>query len=570
VPPAPRGADRLTAPGAVGETSAALDRAASELRQAKAPDSVVEGLRALRGQVGEPCVVAVVGQVNAGKSTFINALLGEDKAIVGSTETTATINHFVYGRPDPDRPVRCYWRGGRVTEESSEFLASLQGNDLETLRRAEGIDRLEYLVPSPLLRNVTLVDTPGRGAVVGEHEGRAAAFLEVERRLRERHDSETARIHEAADAIVHLVGAVARTSDQELLERFAETGTEARAMNALGVIAKVDLSAEMLARRHELAAKVHGQLEAQLNDVVPVSAALSRALDRFSADGGAPLRRLIDVTRRIPPAQLDLLLQSQELFCEYDLEGCDVQAVERRRLWDDADCAWRVFATILAEARRGGTPQEITARLRDLAGFERLHGTLRDHFFERADTLRCHRIVRDARTLTKRAWFGDVLALRRSARGEQARLDRFLDFVNRAPGDSQIRRELETFIRTQLDHTQRVGALESAWKRVDLDLARLGRRLGEYDADFAALRDLEAAPSSFSGREADELRALLGMYGTEPSRRLDGELDAAACVTRQLHWRVTRDRAPRGSRRWAVADRAHARLGLILEDLQAA
>ena len=90
--------------------------------------------------------------MNAGKSTFINALLGEDRAVVGSTETTATINHFVYGQPDPERPVRCFWRCGHVTEESSEFLASLQGHDHAGARAREGIDRLEYLVPSPLLR----------------------------------------------------------------------------------------------------------------------------------------------------------------------------------------------------------------------------------------------------------------------------------------------------------------------------------------------------------------------------------------------------------------------------------
>ena len=67
----------------------------------------------LAQQVDQPCVVAVVGRVKAGKSTFINALLGQDLAKVGTTETTATINYFRYGRPDPERPVRCIWRYGQ-------------------------------------------------------------------------------------------------------------------------------------------------------------------------------------------------------------------------------------------------------------------------------------------------------------------------------------------------------------------------------------------------------------------------------------------------------------------------
>src|SRR3712207_6893879 len=47
-------------------------------------------------------------------------------------------------QPDPERPVRCHWRGGRVTDESRAFLDSLQGATEEVLRRAEGIAYLEY------------------------------------------------------------------------------------------------------------------------------------------------------------------------------------------------------------------------------------------------------------------------------------------------------------------------------------------------------------------------------------------------------------------------------------------
>lgn len=54
-----------------------------------------ERLRRLTEQVDETCRVAVVGRMSAGKSSFINALLGEDKAVVGTNETTATINHFI-------------------------------------------------------------------------------------------------------------------------------------------------------------------------------------------------------------------------------------------------------------------------------------------------------------------------------------------------------------------------------------------------------------------------------------------------------------------------------------------
>ena len=167
--------------------TAILRRTAERLRGAGLPVELAERIERLAKQVHQPCVVAVVGRVKVGKSTVVNALLGEDLAKVGTTETTATINYFTYGNPDPNLPVRCHWRSGKVTDESRAFLDGLQGNDLETLRRADGIDHLEYFLPNPLLKQITLVDTPGTGAVVEEHQDRTAEFMQLNSQLRNRH-----------------------------------------------------------------------------------------------------------------------------------------------------------------------------------------------------------------------------------------------------------------------------------------------------------------------------------------------------------------------------------------------
>ena len=174
--------------------AAILHRVARRLREAGLPAELVERMEGLAKQVYQPCVVAVVGRVKVGKSTFVNALLRQDLAKVGTTETTATINYFTYGNPDPNHPVRCYWRSGKVTDESRAFLEGLQGNDLETLQRADGIDHLEYFLPNPLLKQITLVDTPGTGAVVEEHQNRTAEFMRLNNQLRDRHDRDTRRL----------------------------------------------------------------------------------------------------------------------------------------------------------------------------------------------------------------------------------------------------------------------------------------------------------------------------------------------------------------------------------------
>ncbi len=131
---------RHRADEAVGEVLAGVAQALASVRL---DPETVRRLEKLAASANDPCVVAVVGRVKAGKSTFVNALLGADLAKVGATETTATINRFVYGTAPPERPVRCYWSNGQISEETGAFLDSLQGNDEVTLRKAAGIAYLQ-------------------------------------------------------------------------------------------------------------------------------------------------------------------------------------------------------------------------------------------------------------------------------------------------------------------------------------------------------------------------------------------------------------------------------------------
>jgi len=87
--------------------SSLLSEAAGKLRTANA-DAAADGLDTVAREAGENCTIAVVGRVKTGKSSFINALLGDDLAAVGAQETTATINYFRRGNPNPDKPILCY------------------------------------------------------------------------------------------------------------------------------------------------------------------------------------------------------------------------------------------------------------------------------------------------------------------------------------------------------------------------------------------------------------------------------------------------------------------------------
>ena len=89
-------------------------------------------------QLDELFLLVVVGEFNAGKSTFINAVLGSRLLPEGVTPTTTRIHRLQYG-DEKDREV-------------------LEG----------GIEQIT--APIDLLRQVTLVDTPGTNALDREHE----------------------------------------------------------------------------------------------------------------------------------------------------------------------------------------------------------------------------------------------------------------------------------------------------------------------------------------------------------------------------------------------------------------
>ncbi|TAK35692.1 MAG: GTP-binding protein [Chloroflexota bacterium] len=102
-------------------------------------------LRRASLDLDELFLLVVVGEFNAGKSAFINALLGEAVLPEGVTPTTTQINLLRHG--------------------SSSSSHTLTGDVLEIVR------------PVPFLGEVTIVDTPGTNAVIRRHEEITREFV---------------------------------------------------------------------------------------------------------------------------------------------------------------------------------------------------------------------------------------------------------------------------------------------------------------------------------------------------------------------------------------------------------
>lgn len=125
-------------------------------------DSFVDRLTAweqdIRRRKDDPFTVVVAGDFKRGKSTFINALLGEEVVTTDVTTETVTLNRISYG-PHGNEAVLSGNRRLRLTD------GELRREELERVlaQAGEPVERLELTRPIELLKSVTIIDTPGTG-----------------------------------------------------------------------------------------------------------------------------------------------------------------------------------------------------------------------------------------------------------------------------------------------------------------------------------------------------------------------------------------------------------------------
>src|SRR6185503_8821680 len=203
-----------------------------------------------------PLLVAVMGEFNAGKSSFVNALVGEEVAPTGVTPTTATVNALRYGATPAARVIG---HDGRARElaaaDAAGFLAGLSD------AQARDVRVVEVFLPVETLRQVEIVDTPGLNSIRPEHERVARDFLQE------------------ADAIIWVfaIGQAAKATEKEALAFAHGAGKR-----VLGVLNKVDRAEPVeidAVMRH-----VSGSLGNLIEAIVPFSATRALAARRRGED----------------------------------------------------------------------------------------------------------------------------------------------------------------------------------------------------------------------------------------------------------------------------------------------
>jgi hypothetical protein len=124
---------------------------------------LVRAVEALAVEGERPLRLAVVGEFNAGKSTFLNALLGVDVAPTGVLPTTATL-HWVAWAPDAFARVVVRGAQDRVVQHAA-LKSTLRG----LVDGGARVDRVFIYAPIERLKRVEVLDTPGFNAPDPDH-----------------------------------------------------------------------------------------------------------------------------------------------------------------------------------------------------------------------------------------------------------------------------------------------------------------------------------------------------------------------------------------------------------------
>jgi len=360
------------APGTPDAVRALVDRAARVYDGAPGPAAQV---RAVRDRLAEPIRVAVAGKVKAGKSTLLNALLGERIAATDAGECTMVTTWYRHGAAPAATLVL---PDGRRAGLPLRRAAGRPPFDLGGRQPGE-VAWVEVTWPLPILQRFTLIDTPGIGSLTREASQRTIDLVRTEGGA------------VGVDALVYLMRH-RHAADLELLQGFhADTRTTAldddAGLNVIGVLSRADELGEQgidaMLRAQELADAYARDPEVRqlCRGVLPVAGLLAQGAQTMTHDDFVALLRFAD----LPKSRRDRLTLSASRFVAEDDPGLDAAA--RAALLDRLG----LFGVRLgaALARLGfETPAAMAAELTRRSGLPALQDALRAAYASSAELLK--------------------------------------------------------------------------------------------------------------------------------------------------------------------------------------
>jgi replication fork clamp-binding protein CrfC len=327
-------------------------------------------------RLNQPIRIALAGTLKAGKSTLVNALVGEEIAPTDATEATRIVTWF---RNGPTPRVTANHRGGRRTNVPITRDPHDRGLtfDLTRLDPAEVFD-LDVEWPAAELIDATIIDTPGTSSLNRDVSERTLRLLVPEDGV------------PRVDAVVFLLRTL-NAADIALLKQIGTlVGGASGALGVIGVASRADeigagridamLSAKDVATRFTAEMDKTGICQA----VVPVSGLLALTARTLRQSEFVALEKLAGVDA----AELNKAMLSADRFVREDSQ-LPVDAATRAALLERFGMfGIRISIAVL----RAGISDSVALadELLERSGLVALRDVIDQQFAQRSDLLKAH------------------------------------------------------------------------------------------------------------------------------------------------------------------------------------
>ncbi len=246
-------------------------------------EALAESIR----QLDELFLLVIAGEFNAGKSSFINALLGQPKMLQEG-----------------------------VTPTTSQIYLLKHGEEMTQVPREKGV--WVQTAPVDLLHNINIVDTPGTNAIVREHEALTVDFIprsdlvlfltSADRPFSESERAFLTRIKEWGKKVVLVINKIDIFEDEAELNKVIEFVTQS-ARQLIGSVAGVFPVSAKRAQK----AKAGEPKYWELSGFAPLEEFVEQTLDE-SGRFRLKLLNPIGVGQRLVREQIDATQQDWEML----------------------------------------------------------------------------------------------------------------------------------------------------------------------------------------------------------------------------------------------------------------
>jgi hypothetical protein len=360
-------------------------------------------LRRAHRRLQQPMRVAIVGLIKAGKSTLMNALLGEAVVATGAVEATFNVNWLCWGE-QPGLVV--HYKDDRPPQPKSfDELTALTLRPEEHSKELLSIRYIEVRHPSKVLQTLNLIDTPGLASAFEEDAKNTRDFLAL-------HGAELTATTEAeaanADAVLYLFSRGLASADQDIVAEFLGPAVgRATPINAVGVLTKVDAywsdDDEPLALGRRIAGRLaaHPQVRQLFYTIQPVCGLLAYGAKSLTNEEFGWLRQLAEV----PEERLNGRIRDAVRFGEREYDYIPVPPAQRRQLMDRLG---QYGVWLACGLLRGGvaTKVDLTAALLARSGADELGRIIQGHFGGRAYAIKLQTALRQVEQVCFRERLG--------------------------------------------------------------------------------------------------------------------------------------------------------------------